>query len=98
MAVSVSATAPPLAVTVGAVAPLPSKLPPRLPGFKRTRPDSYGPQIQKTPGVPGFGWTRSEEHKSELQSLMRNSYAVFCLKTKKKKQQQNTLTKEQTPK
>src|SRR3546814_5868193 len=26
---------------------------------------------------------RSEEHTSELQSLMRNSYAVFCLKTKK---------------
>src|SRR3546814_4865116 len=27
------------------------------------------------------GWqTRSEEHTSELQSLMRNSYAVFCLK------------------
>src|SRR3546814_5415067 len=25
----------------------------------------------------------SEEHTSELQSLMRNSYAVFCLKTKK---------------
>src|SRR3546814_7428898 len=27
---------------------------------------------------------RSEEHKSELQSLMRISYAVFCLKKKKK--------------
>src|SRR3546814_9695372 len=27
---------------------------------------------------------RSEEHTSELQSLMRNSYAVFCLKQKKK--------------
>src|SRR3546814_1791257 len=26
---------------------------------------------------------RSEEHTAELQSLMRNSYAVFCLKTKK---------------
>src|SRR3546814_2367875 len=31
---------------------------------------------------------RSEEHTSELQSLMRNSYAVFCLK--KKQQQVNT--------
>src|SRR3546814_942344 len=30
---------------------------------------------------------RSEEHTSELQSLMRNSYAVFCLNKKKK---QNT--------
>src|SRR3546814_6679344 len=28
--------------------------------------------------------TRSEEHTSELQSLMRNSYAVFCLKQKNK--------------
>src|SRR3546814_9102647 len=28
---------------------------------------------------------RSEEHTSELQSLMRTSYAVFCLKTKKNK-------------
>src|SRR3546814_10644972 len=28
---------------------------------------------------------RSEEHTSELQSLMRNSYAVFCLKTKNKR-------------
>src|SRR3546814_1007002 len=32
---------------------------------------------------------RSEEHTSELQSLMRISYAVFCLK-KKKKTKQNT--------
>src|SRR3546814_8325718 len=29
-------------------------------------------------------WARSEEHTSELQSLMRISYAVFCLKKKKK--------------
>src|SRR3546814_9848623 len=29
--------------------------------------------------------TRSEEHTSELQSLMRISYAVFCLKKKKQK-------------
>src|SRR3546814_964751 len=32
---------------------------------------------------PGWG-TRSEEHTSELQSLMRISYAVFCLKKKTK--------------
>src|SRR3546814_6302691 len=30
---------------------------------------------------------RSEEHTSELQSLMRNSYAVFCLKKKRNKRQ-----------
>src|SRR3546814_8094947 len=33
---------------------------------------------------------RSEEHTSELQSLMRNSYAVFCLKKKIKKQMTKT--------
>src|SRR3546814_4921756 len=31
----------------------------------------------------GTGAFRSEEHTPELQSLMRNSYAVFCLKKKK---------------
>src|SRR3546814_2619851 len=35
--------------------------------------------------------SRSEEHTSELQSLMRISYAVFCLK-KKKKHKDNTTT------
>src|SRR3546814_6904750 len=35
-----------------------------------------------TEGNRGVGWTRSEEHTSELQSLMRISYAVFCLQKK----------------
>src|SRR3546814_10728232 len=45
------------------------------------------------------GGKRSEEHTSELQSLMRNSYAVFCLKKKKKHKQElimiqiNTIVK-----
>src|SRR3546814_9649888 len=34
--------------------------------------------------VPNVLTARSEEHTSELQSLMRNSYAVFCLKKKKR--------------
>src|SRR3546814_4702619 len=34
-------------------------------------------------GTTGGTTTRSEEHTSELQSLMRISYAVFCLKKKK---------------
>src|SRR3546814_7371775 len=34
---------------------------------------------------------RSEEHTSELQSLMRISYAVFCLKKKKILKQNNTI-------
>src|SRR3546814_20444905 len=33
---------------------------------------------------------RSEEHTSELQSLMRNSYAVFCLKKKTNNTQEST--------
>src|SRR3546814_6697177 len=39
-----------------------------------------------------FRKRRSEEHTSELQSLMRISYAVFCLKKKKHKLQQQTET------
>src|SRR3546814_5000231 len=35
---------------------------------------------------------RSEEHTSELQSLMRISYAVFCLKKKKKTEHTHTCT------
>src|SRR3546814_1233370 len=35
-------------------------------------------------GDPDAQFNRSEEHTSELQSLMRISYAVFCLKKKKK--------------
>src|SRR3546814_4742661 len=34
-------------------------------------------------GLRSATTARSEEHTSELQSLMRNSYAVFCLKKKK---------------
>src|SRR3546814_7101805 len=34
------------------------------------------------PAPRGAAGTRSEEHTSELQSPMRNSYAVFCLKKK----------------
>src|SRR3546814_1510725 len=36
------------------------------------------------------GEERSEEHTSELQSLMRISYAVFCLKKKKQAKKQET--------
>src|SRR3546814_2899294 len=39
---------------------------------------------------------RSEEHTSELQSLMRSSYAVFCLKKKNKKEQRHTHKNKQT--
>src|SRR3546814_11159597 len=39
----------------------------------------------QNPGDGRIAHFRSEEHTSELQSLMRISYAVFCLKKKKKK-------------
>src|SRR3546814_3524138 len=38
--------------------------------------------------------TRSEEHTSELQSLMRISYAVFCLKKKTSKEEKHTQRKQ----
>src|SRR3546814_5327958 len=41
---------------------------------------------------PTPGSTRSEEHTSELQSLMRISYAVFCLKKKNKKHKPKHLS------
>src|SRR3546814_6011012 len=39
--------------------------------------------------APGRRCTRSEEHTSELQSLMRISYAVFCLKKQKQQTHKN---------
>src|SRR3546814_6619023 len=52
--------------------------------------------VSNSSGGRGIGWAvstehRSAEHTSELQSLMRNSYAVFCLK-KKQKQHHNAST------
>src|SRR3546814_8456334 len=46
---------------------------------------TFGP-LGKWPELKPPTNPRSEEHTSELQSLMRISYAVFCLKKKKKKQ------------
>src|SRR3546814_7240447 len=43
----------------------------------------WKPQISTREGIEStVAWYRSEEHTSELQSLMRISYAVFCLKKK----------------
>src|SRR3546814_1670380 len=51
----------------------------------RIRPAAMHGPFSAFDGAPGFhndfgDGPRSEEHTSELQSLMRNSYAVFCLK------------------
>src|SRR3546814_10164100 len=43
-------------------------------------------------GIQRQAGARSEEHTSELQSLMRISYAVFCLKKKTKNQTRTQLT------
>src|SRR3546814_2675881 len=65
----------------------------QVPAFSRS--SDYVPQVDETYRfdrdttlaiLAGFAHNRrSEEHTSELQSLMRISYAVFCLKKKKKK-------------
>src|SRR3546814_5266639 len=48
------------------------------------RASSHFDQLTRLANAAPFrNWVRSEEHTSELQSLMRNSYAVFCLKKKK---------------
>src|SRR3546814_2347294 len=44
---------------------------------------------RRFPHVTNWIDIRSEEHTSELQSLMRISYAVFCLKKKKKQYKKN---------
>src|SRR3546814_1584309 len=46
---------------------------------RRPAPAGAGPELRRQERPRG----RSEEHTSELQSLMRLSYAVFCLKKKK---------------
>src|SRR3546814_7344178 len=53
---------------------VPEAVPPSLHGAEKVHQD--GPD------------RRSEEHTSELQSLMRISYAVFCLKKKKKRKEE----------
>src|SRR3546814_1802810 len=64
----------------------------------KRRRQGGGLRHQPTPGLRSKLWCasirrtvpvleRSEEHTSELQSLMRISYAVFCLKKKKKQKE-----------
>src|SRR3546814_9443264 len=70
---------------IAAAASVPRAAPSRLPA---TYPAKERPVTR----------TRSEEHTSELQSLMRISYAVFCLKKKKKqyKQENSSIIIKQT--
>src|SRR3546814_10471882 len=68
---------------------------PKVADHPQNHPHSYAGKRQKSHLSYGFRMTfptasrrssiaRSEEHTSELQSLMRISYAVFCLKNKTK--------------
>src|SRR3546814_5690141 len=64
---------------------------PRTDGCRRP-PEARGLPAARSAAAPDVGGrtrhlssSRSEEHTSELQSLMRISYAVFCLKKKTKK-------------
>src|SRR3546814_3382202 len=68
----------------------------RMAGLKR---EAGAAVLQRNSGIGNddarpkplvIGLNRSEEHTSELQSLMRISYAVFCLKKKKTIKRQHT--------
>src|SRR3546814_6824006 len=57
---------------------------PTIPAAIGNPPTNVRRSIWRPPSYAQIVHKRSEEHTSELQSLMRISYAVFCLKKKKK--------------
>src|SRR3546814_4299967 len=72
---------PRLRFSIGSVSrPIPTNSRDIRPSY---RPISRGGTTGNSSGEPKKSPCRSEEHTSELQSLMRISYAVFCLKKKK---------------
>src|SRR3546814_1649738 len=62
---------------------------PKSPGRERAAPAKNSPPSPTCWAREGRH--RSEEHTSELQSLMRSSYAVFCLKKQKQKPKQDHI-------
>src|SRR3546814_3152645 len=70
------------------------------PGARAARSGADGPAVRHRRGrgcarqARPARLDRSEEHTSELQSLMRISYAVFCLKKKKKSKSYNSHTEQ----
>src|SRR3546814_9484944 len=62
----------------------------RIPYYRLPRVLRDHPELAGTSRLTFLQSLRSEEHTSELQSLIRNSYAVFCL-TKKKHTQQSHI-------
>src|SRR3546814_10519227 len=70
--------------TMGPAGPVPGHCRPRfLPTGARGTHSHGFPDRARRAEFPDVRGLRSEEHTSELQSLMRISYAVFCLKKKK---------------
>src|SRR3546814_6613471 len=70
-----------------------------LEALRRLPARTFGILMSLEPAVAalvGLVVLRSEEHTSELQSLMRISYAVFCLKKKKNKVNEHTSKLETT--
>src|SRR3546814_1554030 len=61
--------------------PAPEQLPEAMPIVEMGGADDE-PPLEFEGDLPAMLYDRSEEHTSELQSLMRISYAVFCLKKK----------------
>src|SRR3546814_1919164 len=80
------AVGPPVDAAAGALCGAASCFPDAISGFAkflfRFPADSVPSMARRAGSRPARG-LRSEEHTSELQSLMRISYAVFCLKKKK---------------
>src|SRR3546814_10148037 len=66
----------------------------RYDGFAEARDPAVAAQVKEINAKRTA--IRSEEHTSELQSLMRTSYAVFCLKKKKKRKISKKKIKQQT--
>src|SRR3546814_8731970 len=56
----------------------------RPPSWQQRRASRRIERIERRPARPRPGTARSEAHTPDLQSLMRNSYALFCLKKKTK--------------
>src|SRR3546814_6030376 len=73
---------------VSAAGPAP---PARRATKSRSRPSACAGSRQRTGQVATSVRSRSEEHTSELQSLMRISYAVFCLKKTNKPSKEDQL-------
>src|SRR3546814_6370038 len=63
-----------------------------------SKPDGTPRKLMAAYRLRALGWhPRSEEHTSELQSLMRISYAVFCLKKKTTRQPPYTQIRRKQP-